>query len=256
MAHYPFPAVNAALHRLLVNEDNDLLQEHRVASFVVTLLHHVFQKNIGEYHWIFTPEQRESDSNRIPDYSVEAIDLDISSLDTIPWLNMEFKKRGGTRTYSALHQLVQSVAPSLNDKNPARYLVVVAGTKISFWELDRDTHLGNNDNNQPPIEHLWGCKSLLQPSIYPGDSDPPLIQGVTPNYPRDILEIYNDDIGGRTPTNNLWKEALKYHTDALFDLENPNHGEWIVKMFEHIATRPPASFINQDMEEDHEMEED
>jgi hypothetical protein len=247
MAQFSFQAVNAALQRLLANKNNDPLQEHRVASFGITLLHYAFQKYAPEnYNWVFTPEQREQISNLKPDYSVEAIDLEISSLELIPWLSMEFKKPGGSRTYMALDQLVRAVAPSLNDTYPARYLVVIAGTKISFWELDRQTYLGNN----PGYEHLWGCRSLLQPSIYPGDHDSPLIRDVTPNYPSDITPIHNDDIGGREPNNRLWFEALEYHHDALFDLRNLNHGDCIMEMFKHIATRPPAPFIDHEMEED------
>lgn len=117
---------------------------------------------------------------------MEAIDPIFKPLDLISWLNIELKKRGGHRTYQA--GLVQSVAPSLNEDYPARYLVKVAGIYISFWEIYFETYHGRNNDN-PDIQHLWGCRSLLQPSIYQGDMDFPLIPNVTPNNPQGIQPI-------------------------------------------------------------------
>ena len=247
------PAVYAAAHRILAKERYDDVTEHRVASFAVTLVHETFQKHTEDHHWVFTPEQRDAQSNRIPDYSVEALFPSFSQLDLTPWLYMEFKKEGGHRTYKALHQLVHSVAPSLNDKCPAVYLVVLAGTTISFWELDYKTFKKENDTDIP---NLWGCRSLFQPSIYPGDSD--FLESY-PDEEKEIIDlikpVWDDGVKGREPENPEWKEAKIYKEKVLLDLKTQQHWKWIKRMMEHIAQRKPAAFVDPEMERmDTEME--
>lgn len=243
MAAFSYYSVNAAMHRLLANEDHySHIYEHRVASVGITLLHEVFSKITKDYQWIYTSEQKEEMSKRIPDYTLEAIDLQ-NPLSPFPWLHMEFKKIGGDRSYLALNQLANTVAPSLTEVDSTRYLVVMAGYKISFWEIDYNTYYGRNPN----YKHLWGCRSLLQHSIYPGDSDVKLKISEGPGE-YSINPLVHDDIGGRTPQNALWKEAEKYDTVVLFDLRDPKHGHYIETMFKHMADRRPAGFTDPEME--------
>jgi hypothetical protein len=237
-------AVKAAWHRHLALENSDeSISEHRIASFAVTLVNEVFLKNTEEYTWVFTPEQTNTETSRKPDYTVEAVEVDISELDLFPWLHMEFKKIGGERTYKALRQLVDTVGPSLNEKHPARYLVVAAGYIFSFWELDYNTY---NKRNNGLINHLWGCRSLLQPSIYRGDSD--FEPGFDPTTIKDTRPICEDSIGGPQPRNNDWIEAQRYTHNVLFDLRIEEHCNLIVKLMEHIAKRRPAAMVDVEME--------
>jgi hypothetical protein len=237
-------STHAALARIKDFGNPDSLHEHRVASFGVTLIHEIFEKNTQDHNWVYTPEQRDGISNKIPDYTVEAVFPSLSETDLDPWLSMEFKKITGERTYSALKQLVDAVAPSLNENFPARYLVVIAGTKISYWEVDFKTHHRQNDHM---LDHLWGCRSLFQSSLYQGDDD------FTTKYPEanninDLKPIYEDGIGGREPQTPEWLEAKNYHTNALLDITNYSHWIWIKKLTEHIATRRPAAFVDDTME--------
>lgn len=67
--------------------------EHHVASWATTMVIQVFEEvkdGEGRHQWIYTPEQRDLDSNKISDFIVETT----SSGQIMPWLFMEFKKVG------------------------------------------------------------------------------------------------------------------------------------------------------------------
>lgn len=52
--------------------------------------------------WIFTPEQRDEESGKIPDLVLEQVCKDTDGeLYAKPWLCMEFKKLGGNPPYKA-----------------------------------------------------------------------------------------------------------------------------------------------------------
>lgn len=111
--------------------------------------------------WIFTPEHKDEESGKIPDLVLEPVCEQTDELYAKPWLCMEFKILGGNPSYKALHQISTAVKGKLDEETVADpltiYLVVIVGTKFSFWELVFEAI----DGRQPEknIFFLWGCRT-------------------------------------------------------------------------------------------------
>lgn len=166
----------------------------------------VFEKvknHLGLLQWIFTPEQRDEGSGKIPDFLVERVCWNElkQQLEATHRLCMEYKKMGGDPVYKALRQLINATKKKLRDGGLDEltiYLVVVVGTKISFWEIDFE----GIDGRQPEEEvaSLWGVRSLTQtaanyegarPEVF-NQSKPPYteLRGNIPQGVKKLLVLY------------------------------------------------------------------
>lgn len=118
--------------------------EHTVATLVTTSIMKVFFSNVYSAEntnsiWLITPEQRDEDSNKIPDLGLEKLTLVGQNPCRVPYLFCEFKREGKASThYQALFQLIYACRAKLKDfcYNNNIYLLVVTGTYVSFWEMD------------------------------------------------------------------------------------------------------------------------
>ena len=256
-------SVKEALYLLRAEESS---YEHRVASFGTTLINEVFfyyyPREDNSFAFISTPEKKGENNSKKPDYAVRAINLKAPQdypERTTPRVFVEFKKVGGDPTYKALYQLVESVKGEVD--TPV-YLMVQAGFRISFWVFDPQTYRGENPNQAAnPWDYLWGCRSLTQNSIYPGDekTETPfaLARSICPVDDR--LYIHAEDKGktkGEGKWKTQWEECLKYHEGCIFDLEKDSHLGWVVEMVLHMAKNKPTPLYDGDMQtaSDEEME--
>ena len=179
----------------IISPPSNLNLEHHVASFITTTAVQVFQEvkdDAGRHQWVFTPEQRDEESKKIPDLIVEQVVQTRNGLISIPWLFMEFKKKGGDPSYKALSQLVNAVKGKLKDETAVLtiYLVVVVGTKVSFWEIDFE-ELGDY-RSEEEVESLWGCRSLMQTAVkYVDDQEEPPYTTGRGNIPKGVTTILN-----------------------------------------------------------------
>lgn len=112
------PPIELSLERIIHPPTTTNL-EHQVASWASTMAIQVFEKvknDKGLSQWIFTPEQRDEESGKIPDLVLEQVFQEPDGeLYAKPWLCMEFKKLGGAPPYKALHQVATAVKGKLNE---------------------------------------------------------------------------------------------------------------------------------------------
>lgn len=137
------PPIELSLERIIRHPTTTKL-EHHVASWATTMAIQVFQEvnNDKDLHqWIFTPEQRDEQSGKIPDLVVEKVLKETDDKPyAIPWLCMEFKKLGGDPPYKALHQITTAVKGKLDEEITnilTIYLVVVVGILGDGLRSDR-----------------------------------------------------------------------------------------------------------------------
>lgn len=256
------PPIDLSLQRIRNPPRTKL--EHHVASWATTMVIQVFEEvkdNQGRHQWIYTPEQRDLDSNKIPDFIVETT----SSGQRTPRLFLEYKKVGGDPMFAALDQLTNAIKSRLGEnysdlinmntpgKIPTIYLCVVAGTKISFWEMDKDANAAEDKTY-----HLWCCRSILQRGNWYGEENlvhnryakfpVKTIDGSGPKYDEehainDKLPLGVERIAQPGSTNNeLGKEAEEYVTPVVWDFNNPDHKGPIREIFEHIARYEPRGW--------------
>lgn len=242
------PPLQSALERIR-KPGNSTHLEHHVASWAVTSIVQVFEKeknDRGVPQWVYTSEQRDEDSGKIPDFAVEKVQ---GESNLTPWLYMEFKKVGGHPTYKALHQLSSAVKNKLRvrsnwDDVLTIFLVVVAGTRVSFWEIDFEALDGMEPEAE--VHSLWGCRSLTQ-TAHPyeevmgdgGNVEPPYTTGKR-NIPGGVEELVRDrEMSGDDPKIN---EALGYDTPCIFDCSKEHHKGPIREMFEFMARHAPRGF--------------
>lgn len=105
------------------------------------------------------------------------------------------KKLGGEAPYKALHQITTAVKAKLKEERNSDvltiYLVVVVGTRISFWEMDIEAI----DRRQPEqdVSSLWGCRSLLQSAAKYGgvyeNKEPPYTTDKN-NIPKGVKKLF------------------------------------------------------------------
>lgn len=243
------PPIELSLNRIIRPPTTTNL-EHQVASWASTMAIQVFEKvknDKGLSQWIFTPEQRDEESGKIPDLVLEQVFQEPDGeLYAKPWLCMEFKKLGGAAPYKALHQVATAVKGKLNEITNTDvltiYLVVVVGTKISFWEMDFEAI----DGRQPEqdVHSLWGCRSLLQSGVkyngvdYEGE-EPPYSTDKN-NIPRGVKKLLvRRAVKKSDPRRD---QAEKYDTPAIFNFSKNEHKGPIREMFEHMARYPPRGF--------------
>lgn len=100
---------------------------------------------------------------------------------------------------------------------------------------------------------MWGARSILQRSLYPGDEGDAsfdIRKVIDKKMREDILPIHTN-IGDKPSDKKSRKkrqQAKKYGARTIFDLRKPHHGELIEKVLVFMAHRSPAPFINSDME--------
>jgi hypothetical protein len=243
------PPIELSLNRILRPPTTTNL-EHQVASWASTMAIQVFEKvknDKGLSQWIFTPEQRDEESGKIPDLVLEQVFQEPDGeLYAKPWLCMEFKKLGGAAPYKALHQVATAVKGKLNEITNTDvltiYLVVVVGTKISFWEMDFEAI----DGRQPEqdVHSLWGCRSLLQSGVkYNGvdyEGEEPPYSTDKKNIPRGVKKLLvRRAVKKSDPQRN---QAERYDSPAIFNFSKDEHKGPIREMFEHMARYPPRGF--------------
>ena len=222
-----------------------LYLEHHVASFITTMAIQVFQEvkdDRGRNQWIFTPEQRDEDSGRRPDFTVERIERTDKDVGIKGWLCMEFKKHGGLPHYKALRQLVETIeAKVYNEYCPTIYLVVAVGTQISFWEKEIDWQKHSISPPDTGVPYLWGCRSLMQSRVgsKSNQKEPPYTtgRGTIPEHVDVLLQPGNV----RDP-NTESTEAEGYTIPAILDLTIPEHGVAAIHLFQYMAKYAPREF--------------
>lgn len=228
--------------------------EHSMASFAVTLLNYVFEYNKGDNLWIYTPEQKDHKSNKIPDYTIEYIHTHNPNhiLDIHPWLSAEFKRIGGHHPCEALKQLADSVYPGLTKDNKTRYLMVAAGYNIGLFLISQEPLKKNGKK----IKTLWNCIPLTLPFIYDTMEHKPRFPDPQ-NTEAALSTITNPGIYSSKPKSEAWKTASKYNEPVLFNIQNYHHKDLLMDILTIMATVHPDSLFDPEMEivpDDSEME--
>lgn len=200
--------------------------EHQVASWATTMAIQAFQEvnnDRGLPQWIFTPEQIDEESGKIPDLVLEQVYKERNGqLHVKPWLCMEFKKLGGNAPYKALHQLTTTVQGKLKEGGVTDvltiYLVVVVGSKISFWEMDFEAI----DGRQPEqdVHSLWGCRSLLQSGVkYDGmdyEYEEPPYSTDNNNIPRGVKKLLVRRIVKKAILKEIRQRVMRHPPSSTF----------------------------------------
>lgn len=236
-------ALNYCITRL---QDTEIKQyEHFVGSWATTMVTETFnnvKREQGGPNWIFTSEQTDQTSKKRPDFTVEKME---DKPEPTPWLYMEYKRFGGKPTYMALNQLSKAVESKLYEDHFEGvftiYLVVVAGVKISFWEIDYEAV--KDKQPERDVEFVWGCRSLTQSAEEEITDDlvkePPYTIKKN-NIPPGVEKLITRQT--TTTTNPVLVEAREYETKAVWDITNTDHKEPIFKMFNHMARNKPRPF--------------
>lgn len=87
------PPIELSLDRI-INHTTTTKLEHQVASLATTMVNQIFSEvknDRGVSQWIFTLEQRDEESGKIPDYAVEKVYKTNDELYAKPWLYMELR---------------------------------------------------------------------------------------------------------------------------------------------------------------------
>jgi hypothetical protein len=241
------PPLELSLKR--ITHPSTIKLEHHVASWATTMAIQIFQNvkhDQGRSQWIYTPEQRDEQSGKIPDFVLEQARKDEDgTLHAKPLLHMEYKKLGGDPPYKALHQLATAVIGKLQESDPqvlTIYLVVVVGRKISFWDMDFEAIKDHEPEQE--VKSVWGCRSLLQSGVkYDGNNyeheEPPYTTDKG-NIPTGVKKLFISRYAKKSDPRR--DAAETYPTPAILDFSKEEHKGPIKKMFEYMARYEPRGF--------------
>ena len=197
--------------------------EHHVGSFASTIIKHVFSENC----WIITPEKRDNDSGKKPDFTIQRVEGN----DLLFHCYYEVKKAGGARLEEAMEQTVESIVETMDRQGQIgsfdTFVIVQRGLDIAFFEYHND----RNNLDEEGIQHVRGCVSLTQAYELEGEMKEILRPGPG------VKKL--SEIGKPRASSPIRREAKRYETPCVFNLLE--HQEEINDLFRWIAENPPRS---------------
>ena len=228
----PPPALNKKKNKYIKTK-----YEHHVGTWACTKLKEVF----SDQNWAITPEQKDPNTKKKPDFVVEKA-IQPASSQSIPGptvimklhLAMELKKEN-QRMEDALVQLCESLEETIDTKGNTFdsqfevFAVVQAGLEIGFFEF----HMDQSNLDEENIPHFRGCVSLTQD--YPIND---VLQVPIPSKPNDLKKLFFDYDKLRKETD-IRLDANEYSTPCIFNLEK--HQQQIHDIFQHMARNEPRS---------------
>lgn len=243
----PSDALMGAVHRInnpptvmnTQHQEVNTKYEHHVATWACTKLKEVF----SDEKWAITPEQRDSNTDKKPDFVVEEAirNNDGRTVQLWPYLCMELKKVGGDRMEKALDQLCKAIHKTVyykgntSDDEFEVFAVVQVGLDIGFFEY----HFDESNLEEEGIPHFRGCVSLTEDYLLGEEMTKPVA-----NKPNDLNMLYfNTDRLGQELDNpddqETRDEAKKYTTPCIYNLER--HQQEIHDIFLNMADNKPRS---------------
>jgi hypothetical protein len=216
------------------NEPVPTRYEHHVSTWACTKLSETFTSS-GD--WAITPEQRDQNTHKKPDFTVEKAIMNPSNhkISMKIHLCMELKKKGGDRIEDALNQLRNSLEETLDTKGNTYkdefeiFAVVQSGLDIGFFEFHED----QSNLDEEDIPHFLGCVSLTQDYKIKG-----VDQVVIPNKPNDLLPLYHNFSKLRKETD-VRLDAKEYNTPCIYNLDK--HQKEINDIFCYMESHKPRS---------------
>ena len=205
------------------NRVANISYEHQVGSFASTVIKHVF----SDQHWIITPEKRDKDSGKKPDFTIQRLEGD----NLFFHCYYEVKKTGGKRLEEAMEQTVESIVQTIDTQGSLgsfeTFVIVQRGLDIAFFEYHND-----RDNlDEDGIPHVRGCVSLTYGYQLKGKMETILDPGPG------VKQL--SEIGRPRNQSTIRQEAKRYAIPCVFNLLE--HQKEINQLFWYIANHLPRS---------------
>jgi len=191
--------------------------------------------------WAITPEQRDTSTDKKPDFVVEEAirNEDGRTVQLWPHLCMELKKVGGDRMEAALNQLCKAIEKTVYYKGNTSggafevFAVVQVGLDIGFFEY----HFDQPSLDGEGIPHIDGCVSLTEDYLLGEEMTKPVA-----NKPNDLNMLYFNTgrLKGTNPDDQKIRDKAKeYTTPCIYNLER--HQQEIHDIFLYMANNKPRS---------------
>lgn len=217
------------------NSNESKFYEHLVASWGCTMSNLVFTGD----GWMSTPERRDNNSKKIPDWSVHKLYFNKKGQrGAKPHMLGEYKSAKGDRFEKALAQTVHEFAETMDEVGLATgqyevYIVVQRGTKIGFFEYHNDISFWDGD-----IPTFRNCTSLTQDYEVDG-----IMTTVLEDKPDDMEPLYYDTKYLKKLQDKdeqaIREEAAEYEEPCVLDLDK--HEDQINFLYHHILNNEPRT---------------
>jgi hypothetical protein len=222
-----------------------------VSSWGTTAIHRIY----SGANWVITPENRDSQSNKIPDLVIEDVVQGQNNQESYlqPHLVCEYKKKGGASLMDAMGQLSESVTETLSSclygSSEAVYKVyayVQRGQHAAIFEY----HSNASDLTEEGVPNVVGFVPLTLPyyltsrqkvkSVYPAPYPPP-----------EGLLLLSDTVGANfDPYSGAHalerREGIVFNEPCVFDITSRSHRRHLLNLLKWSTEYEPRPSIHPD----------